>query len=125
MTISVQLPCNWRVTSVSAGSCLHLTKLHAYTRAARLVRVIGSWQSWTRNSWAVIKLGRLNIVVTAGRLMISAGIFRRITGLRYTLPKLSFGPTLTPTLLRHQISMSQINGLGAKCSWMLGVGVGQ
>jgi hypothetical protein len=39
--LPVQLPCSWRATSVSAGPCLHIGKLHACMRAARLSHVIG------------------------------------------------------------------------------------
>jgi hypothetical protein len=46
MTVIVQLPvqlaCRWRATSVSAGPCLPIDKLHARTRAARLPHGIGS-----------------------------------------------------------------------------------
>ena len=42
--LPVQLPCNVRATSVSATPRLPISKLHACTRAARLLHGIGSWQ---------------------------------------------------------------------------------
>jgi hypothetical protein len=41
--LPVQLACNRCAASVSAGSCLHISKVHACTRAARLPHVIGSY----------------------------------------------------------------------------------
>jgi hypothetical protein len=40
--LPVQLPCDWRATSVSAGPCLLLAELHACMRAARSAIEIGS-----------------------------------------------------------------------------------
>jgi hypothetical protein len=40
--LPVQLACKWRATSVSAGSCLPISKLHACQRAARLLHGIGN-----------------------------------------------------------------------------------
>jgi hypothetical protein len=102
--LPVQLPCKRRVGSVSAGPCLHCSKLHACTRAARLLHVIGSRRSWK-------DLISPPCEITFGITNRARGYIEGPCGATNTLTSLSLGQAVGQIAIGSRMSCNKINAL--------------
>jgi hypothetical protein len=99
MTTSVQLPvqlaCRWRATSVSAGPCLPIDKLHARTRAARLPHGIGSSGQANLHGCRYPHGGGIDLLSGSCLLIFQIPGWRRCTLIRIAgFPRVKINPVM-------------------------------